>query len=481
MLWRSALLAAARNLRQNILRGRIWGHPVSDSEQAQDQEQEQGQGDAPFASALYASSSSSLDLPLTGEDADFGSEHRLTRRSRATTNAKGRVRGMVDKWERESTGSRSPTRNSGDSGHNRSSSESDNGSEPGEGEVVAMQGDVDVRGTRSEPVSPFPGNPVASVPAVDDEPTIEDLLATGSALSAPMDGSWGARAWEELDVGLTMRRVEQHDTIVPRRDASGGSSADVGSTAFFGARSKRGGGSSSRRMRATNKEDPSAARRPVADIFAESPDTVSTPALAEAEVQADVCAEIDLEEEAAATVALEAELEAKELALESEARATRGLLEEFRRRLEEVEARVSAMEVEWHPPEEQQAPISQQPQQPQARGTSTAETDTHDNAIEARPKTADITPELDAVVAATAETSADERKVGGHKAVENGSADLGAHGAYAEGRVVRQTMVDLGPTTVSDLPSYVFLVGLGVCAVVLQVVLKRVGGRSLKP
>src|SRR6266851_3103857 len=388
---------------------------------------------------------------------------------------------MVDKWERESTGSRSPTRNSGDSGHNRSKSESDNGSELGEGEVVAMQGDVDGRGTRSEPVSPFPGNPVASVPAVDDEPTIEDLLATSSALSAPMDGSWGARAWEELDVGVTMRRVEQHDTIVPRRDAGGGSSADLGRTAFFGTRSKRGGGgsSSSRRMRATSKEDPSAARRPVVDIFAESPDTVSTPALAEAEVQADVCAEIELEEEAAAAVALEAELEAKELALESEARATRGLLEEFRRRLGEVEARVSAMEVEWHPPEEQQAPISQQPQQPQAQRTSTAETDTHDNAIEARPKTADITPELDA--AAAAETSADEREVGSHKAVENGSADLGAHGAYAEGRVVRQTMVDLGPTTVSDLPSYVFLVGLGVCAVVLQVVLKRVGGRSLKP
>jgi len=47
-------------------------------------------------------------------------------------------------------------------------------------------------------------------------------------------------------------------------------------------------------MRATSKEDPSAARRPVVDIFAESPDTVSTPALAEAEVQADVCAEIEL-------------------------------------------------------------------------------------------------------------------------------------------------------------------------------------------
>ena len=40
--------------------------------------------------------------------------------------------------------------------------------------------------------------------------------------------------------------------------------------------------------------------------------------------------------------------------------------------------------------------------------------------------------------------------------------------------------VDLGPESVSELPSYVLLVGLGVCMVVLQVVLKRVAGRSLR-
>jgi hypothetical protein len=37
--------------------------------------------------------------------------------------------------------------------------------------------------------------------------------------------------------------------------------------------------------------------------------------------------------------------------------------------------------------------------------------------------------------------------------------------------------VGLGPESVSELPSYVFLVGLGVC---MQVVLKRVARRSLK-
>ena len=28
------------------------------------------------------------------------------------------------------------------------------------------------------------------------------------------DGSWGARAWEELDAGTTIRRIEPDDTVV---------------------------------------------------------------------------------------------------------------------------------------------------------------------------------------------------------------------------------------------------------------------------
>ena len=468
MLWRNALLAAARNLRQNILRGRIWGNPASDIEQGQDQEQEQG--DVPFACALYASSSSSLDLPLNGEDAESGSQHRPTRRLRMNTKTNGRVRGMVDKWERESAGSRNS-----DYGCHRSGSESDSGSELGEGEVAATaEEDVDSRGACSEPLSLSPDNPIASVLAEDDEPSIEDLLAAEPAPSAPKDGSWGARAWEELDSGVTMRHIEQHDTVVPRRDASSGSSADMGSPAIFGTRSKRGGASSSsRRIRATaTREDSRVARRMVADIFAEPSNTISTPAFAEAEVQADVPAENELEEEVE-VAALEAELEAKELALESEARSTRALLEEFKRRLEDVEGRVSAMESEWHPKEEQVSHVSQQSQ---AQDASTSEKDTHDDAVETLPKTTSVTPERDDAVAGV---PADDRQVEGHSATEKSSADPGT--PDAEGHVVRHTVVDTGPTSVSDLPSYVFLVGLGVCAVVLQVVLRRVASRSLKP
>ena len=457
MLWRTALLTAARSLRQNILRGRIWGNPSSDAEQEQEQEQEQGQqqqqeGDTPFGTALYASSSSSLDLPLTGGDAEAGSERRRTRR--LGTNANGHVRGMVDKWERESVGSRSPTCKS-DRSYSRSDSESDNGSELDESEVAAEE-DVDVPGTL---VFVSPDNGASSVAAADEEPSIEDLLASEEAPAIPKDGSWGARAWEELDAGTTIRRVEAHDTIVPRHDGS----ADVGSASIFETLSKRGGrtNGSSRRIQGTNMEDLRPTRRTAADIFAVPKETITTPALVEAGVQAEP------EEEAETAVAVvEAELEAKELVLEGDVRDARALLEKFRRRLEEVEERVSAMEAKSDAAEEQQTQVSpQQQEQPQseAQGFSAAEKDTYDKAAE---KTR-VVPECDPTTAV--EISVDERKAG-----------QDAGGAYADGPVVRR-VVDLGPTTVSDLPSYVFLVGLGVCTVVLQVVLKRVAGRSLRP
>ncbi|KAI9452518.1 hypothetical protein F5148DRAFT_1289562 [Russula earlei] len=417
MLWRSALLAAARNLRQNVLRGRIWGNPASDLEQ--EQEQGQGQGDAPSS---HVSSSSSLDLPLA--DGEAGSEHRLTRRLRVSTNANGRVRGMVDKWERSSAEGQSPICNSSDS--SRCGSESDNGSELGENE--------------------FPANSADTMPAEDDEPSIEDLLAVGSALSASKNGSWGARAWEEPDSGATMRRIELRDTIVSYRDASGSSSASIENASFFNTRSKRGGGdSNSRRLPGSNKEDSQSSRRTAVEIFAGPPDKAPTSVLSEAGVQTDAPAEIDLVAEAATAEEEEEELEAKELALEER---------------EVVEARVSGMEeAERHSAEGRRAD---------------GRRETHDEAIEAVPKTneAGPAPERDVETAVKDGCTADhDRDLG---------ASRDAQAVPADGRLVRR-VIDLGPTTVSDLPTYVLLVGLGVCTVVLQVVLKRVGGRSLKP
>ena len=456
-LWRSALLVAARNLRQNVLRGRIWGNRASDQEQEQKQDQEQDpeQDDALFGTALYASSSSSLDLPLAGEDADTGSVCRPSGLVWASTNENGRVRGMVDKWERESVRSRGSSCNSSSG---RRGSESDSGSEVGEREVAAPE-DVGSGGTSND----------SRVMSAAEEPSIEDLLAAEPAPPGPKDGSWGARAWEELDIGVTIRRIEAHDTVDTRRDGSGSSGAGTGSARSFLTRSKHSGRDygSSQRVRDAADEDVQTARRMVADIFAEPADMASTPALADAEVQADA----DVEAEPSS----EADLEEQERAMENEVSATRSLLEEFRRRLEEVEARVGAMEVEWHAEEEPR--MQAQIQQRQAQGASAVEKDMYDKAVEALPEEASAMLQLSATfVAPLAEAVAEE----GEETEQASEAEDGTASTDAESRVPCHA-VDLGPTTLSDLPSYVLLVGLGVCAVVLQVVLKRVAWRSLKP
>lgn len=454
-LWRNALLAAARSLRQNILYGRIWGNPPSDLEQ--EQEQAQVQDESPFGSTLYASSSSSLDLPLAGRVTDAGCSRHPTQRLR-----NGRVRGMVDKWERESAGDRSPTRRSNNS-CSRSDSESDNGSELGEGEM-AVEEDVDV----PEALIPvFSDDGMGTLPAADDEPSIEDLLASELAPTAPKRRSWGARAWEELDSGTTVRRIEPHDTVVQRHDISGSAGANASSAPNFGTFSKHGGANnnSSRRVRGTNKEDPRLARRAAADIFAVFP--VSTPTLVEAEVQADIRAETKEEAEAkVAEAEAEAELKASELALESEMRYTHAMVEEFRRRLVEVESRVSAMEAE----EKQRTHVSPQQQKQPSQEISVVAKDTHDNVVEVLlPRIAGAISESYPSIAVDVPVDADESK---------GRRDHDTGGVRADDHVTHHVVE---PTNVSDLPSYVLLVGLGVCAVVFKVVLNRVWCRSLKP
>jgi hypothetical protein len=444
--WRRALLAAASNLQQNVLQG----HTLDN--QSSDQEQEPEEND---------SLSSPLDLPRACElaDADTSCEHYRSRRMRPSMNVNGRVRGMVDKWERESVGSSC-------SSSRRCGSESDSGSELGEHELVAMMEEdiVDACGGTSNDEN----KSSAAVAAVGEEPSIEDLLAAQPALPVPKDNSWGARAWEELDVGITMRRIEAHDTVVavrrPRRDDRGSSGGNSGPGCARAGRNtydvltRTTGRRAGRHVReASNnndvEDDAQAAGRNLADIF--------TVAHAEGVVQPDAepCTE-------------EAEAE-EECVLENEVRETRCLLEEFKRRLEVVEARVDTMEVEWNAVEESQ--VGELVQQPRAQGTRTTVEDRHDKAVEAVLEPLDEFHDAGAI-APLAGVPNKQGKVEEPEYVtqqhESADSDTKNHVAADLGP---------GPTTVSDLPSYVLLVGLGVCTVVLQVVLKHVTGRSLRP
>ncbi|KAH9974701.1 hypothetical protein BGW80DRAFT_1302194 [Lactifluus volemus] len=431
--WRRALLAAASNLQQNVLQGRTLDN------QSSDQEQEPEEND---------SLSSPLDFPRASElaDPDTSAERYRSRRMRLSTNVNGRVRGMVDKWERESVGSSSDS-------SRRCGSESDSGSELGEHDLVAMieEDIVDACGGASNDENKFR----AAEAAVGEEPSIEDLLAAQPALTVPKDNSWGGRAWEEFDVGVTVRRLETHDTVVavrrPPRDDRGSSGSDPGSANagrntcdVFTRSTGRRVGRHVREVSNNNgvEDDAQAAGRRLADVFAV--------VHAEGVVQPDAesCTE-------------EAEAE-EECVLENEVHETRCLLEEFKRRLEVVEARVDAMEVEWSAVEDSRV--------------GTVEEDRHDTAVEVAPErwlevhdTGDVVP--------LAEVPKKRGKVEEPEYVtQHESADSDTKNHVA----AHCHAVDLGPTTVSDLPSYVLLVGLGVCTVVLQVVLKHVTGRSLR-
>ena len=105
-----------------------------------------------------------------------------------------------------------------------------------------------------------------------------------------------ARVWEDIDVGVTVRRVDPaHDTVVPLRDGSGS------------------GSSGSQR-----------ARRTVMDIFAEEPFSDAAALTSDAGMQVDACPSPPAENE-------DVQAAARERVLEDDVRRTRTLLEDFRR------------------------------------------------------------------------------------------------------------------------------------------------------
>jgi hypothetical protein len=382
-LWQAALLASSRNLRQNVLKGRIWG-PTADDEKL------------PFTTELYNSSSSSLDLPSSAplliQSADESVEK--VRRPRRTRN--GRVRGMVDSFERSGSFS-------------SDSSFSDTGIDIGpakrhidEEAVVRSPIEADqehyssaVSSACSSPVRrPLPQPPVH--PSLKDffeeEPTMEELLESGGVAMTLKGDSWGAKAWEEIDrtANVTVKKVT---SIGSKADDDDGLGIVGESKLWWSSRSKR-----------TRSE-----RRVVTSIF--SPSTTGTNP-----------AEVD------------ELLTAEEGQLEEQVRTTSALLEAFKNRLEEVEQRVCEME-------EAEKQLQQ---------------------------------ELSLRVLENDEL---QRKLRGEKQA------LGKEAPSFHDKnetIKRKAPNNLDPQSIPALSQYVILVGLGVCAVVLRVVLRKVIGKKLK-
>jgi hypothetical protein len=448
-LWRSALLTASRNLRQNMLRGRIWNtDPKSDDDEDN----------------LFNLTPASAPPHPTPPN----------RRSLYGAYQNGHVRGMVENFERSGSASDD---SAGDRPRSRSGSVSSQGSgwSPGEAEAPlsddplvggAMPYGTALQGTRTE---------------AETEPSMEELLQSVE----PDQGSWGARAWEE-DSGIwsTAKRVVIEDGDIGIQPYTGegsgntdgitqhlattenvGVDANDDSDVGFERRSWSVGAEGGRGKGKTRGKKE---RRRITAIFA------GETAGRDGEGDEDALAGRTIaEEEAASTRAPTQEKAQAQADLEE----TKALLEAFKRRLEEIEAKVDHMEKrEKLLATERRAASARQEEEIRRKVAKLIE----DQEVQRRRMEENrlslalvLKPHLlysrilhyvsRPASGPSLPTAMPDSPTPSSPALRQQDAS-GLHHA-------------LHPTTLSALPSYVLLVSLGMCAVVLRVVIKRFLGR----
>ncbi|GBE90057.1 hypothetical protein SCP_1800790 [Sparassis crispa] len=432
--WRQVLLSASHDLRQNMLKGRIWGTEASPSSSP---------GSASpaipvdvFSNGLYSSSAPDLLAD------DIGSESGGS----PTRYRSGRVRGMVESFE-------------------RSGSFSSEGSFDGDegGRVHRSPSNIARWLHKEDPIDEDPlrsSSPVCGAMQETFEPTMEELLATEPS-GTDSTGSWGVRAWEEMDLApnVTVKRVAENSApngtwveTPPEKDA-------IGTIVAL----ENGGGKGSHHRRGREE------RRVVTAIFAPSDaGTACSATESEKEAAPEAVSVLEAREAGTQTDGVERPLETdwivRENILRDELTTTRALLETFRARLEAVEQKVADLEQREHEREME------------ASRATNAKTN--------------------ALVSGDAASSAEASS----ELVEVASSSVGADNTTSRVSLLpaafqqfkRSLPMAIGlpsaptddddnaePSSVSDLPSYVLLVGLGVCAVVLRVVLRKVTGRGV--
>ncbi|KAF9790340.1 hypothetical protein BJ322DRAFT_1134743 [Thelephora terrestris] len=363
-LWKDALLTSSRNLRRNVLKGKIWGPSA------------EGDPDDDLFADMSNSSTSSLESLHNFTDGDNPGPHYIRPYRRHRNN---RVRGMVESLERSG-----------------SFSSDSSFSELAERSAFIAQYDAN-QGVVSESLVEAP--PHSSEPP---ELTVEELL---EAEGEKMSSSWGARAWEELDdkPGITVKKLIQ--------EVSNSEDVNPDTTITIIESQSRDG---------SNGRKPRDEKRIVTAIF--SPSTsglIQTPELNPSKSK-------------------------REEALEGQVKSTTAMLEEYKRRLEEVERKVSHMaEVEVR--------LTQKIEKADKENKELQEM-----VLEAERKAAQSQPDRP----------------------PNSHAVVGQRGPVAARR--KKMIENMDPQSISALSQYVLLVGMGVCAVVFRVVLKKVVGKGLK-
>ncbi|TFK93781.1 hypothetical protein K466DRAFT_580575 [Polyporus arcularius HHB13444] len=504
--WRDALLTAARNLRQNVLKGRIWG---AEGSPATSPSPRSASPPKFFSNPDFNSSSSSIESSASmsaGEDdsvigAPLG-------RSKAKRYRSGRVRGMVATFE-------------------RSGSFSDGGLEDGDGSPAEER--AKLRSLARQQVqrvfeSPSPSRrplPVPPSPSgshhsrmADEEPTMEALLAQ-TERSQP---ATGARAWEEMDIepGVTVKHVPSGGDAQVHLDTI--QETVVGLKTITGLGSGRSSGSSTKSkgerrvvtaiFTPSGSEHPTDTSKPLntmqgLEAFPESgasPDKKSrplppVPGLAAAE---------GLDFISAAEPVVQPETVHIERLLEEEILASRALLDTFRARLEIVEQKVADLEVKEAIREREEALTKLLSPAPMLGSKVKHASVAVDIGVQSAVAVVDVEIQSDTV----ADPLSLEKSVSDVESSTSGALVPLPSGAKAAApcsvlqsvipEVVRRLHApasslfssDTGkrkderghdvdkPANVGDLPSYVLLVGLGVCAIVIQVVFRRVVGKG---
>jgi uncharacterized protein YoxC len=413
-LWKDALLTSSRCLRRNVLKGKIWGPSA-----------EHNSDDNLFANTSN-SSASSLESLNNATDGDGPGPHYIKPYRRYRN---GRVRGMVESFERSGSFS-------SDSSFSELAERNAFIAQCKADEDVIAQSPVEApfhfpqfpaplplplspptpdSSSRSPSKRPLPQIPVhpslRELPV--EEPTVEELL---EADGGELDSSWGARAWEEFDnkPGITVKKLIH---AAPRPDNVDADTTISGLSTIIESRSTEGN-------RGKKTRD---GRRIVTAIF--SPPVPSTSQIVDLIQASELAPSKSRREEE----------------LEDQVKSTTLMLEEYKKRLEDVEKKVSHMaEVEVRLNQKiEKADQENKELQEKVRETGNKVTQSQ----------SDHPSRSKAVVDPRASATTRRRKVVGN----------------------------MDPQSISALSQYVLLVGIGVCAVVFRVVLKKVIGKGLKP
>lgn len=406
-LWKDALITSSRNLRRNVLKGKIWGSPA------------EGDPDNDLFANASNSPTSSLESLRNATDGDNPGPYYIKpyRRHR-----NGRVRGMVESLERSGSFS-------SDSSFSELAERNAFISQYDANQDVIAQSPVEAPSQFPELSAPSPFPPAAESPSRSpskrplpqipihpslrelplEEPTVEELL---EAEGEDLGSSWGARAWEELDhkPGITVKKLVQD---APHSDDINPDTTISGLSTIVESLSREGSNGKWQRDE----------RRVVTAIFAPpAPSTSQVSVLIQA---SDPTPSKSKREEE----------------LEDQVNTTTSMLEEYKKRLEEVERKVSHMaDVE-------------------VRLTQKIEkADKENKVLQEKVKEAERMARLD-------------HSSGSHTVVDQ-RASVPAR---------RKKLIEnMDPQSISALSQYVLLVGMGVCAIVFRVVLKKVIGKGLK-